>query len=69
MPNEAELEIRTLGRHVGRVYLLPVKDGDLLVPVKVEDVRKAYGYIQLRVTPDHDRGDGTTWVNLTTLQT
>lgn len=63
------MEYEAIGQHIGRTYRLPVRDGDLMVPVKVESVRMAYGYLQLKVTPAHDRGSGTTWVNLETLET
>lgn len=64
-----DTQIEAMGMHVGRTYRLPVRDGDLMVPVKVEDARTAYGYVQLKITPAHDRGSGSTWVNLGTLET
>lgn len=69
MSAESESGIVAMGQHVGRTYRLPVRDGQLMVPVKVQDVRMAYGYTQLKVTPAHDRGEGSTWVNLETLET
>ena len=56
-----------LGRFpLGSTWLAPLEGGDILVPVKIIDLRSTFGRIDAEVTPLG--GKGTTWLDSAKLQ-
>lgn len=47
-------------------WLVPLYDGDILIPVRIVDLRTTFGRIDAHVTPVG--GKGTTWMDSAKLQ-